>query len=1246
MLRKIILIVLFVFVSIDGRAEAYKELLLGWENLAKNNFAEVENHFLSATKDTATRDDAWLSMVFYHLSIHKNDLAFVDFNNFLKTCADPQSAIFAFENIGIQQSLSVDQRIAYYESIVQMPSTNETIKSMAYERLVFFYEEKREFNKMKDAGDKIGCILNWQLLGTFDNLSGGGYSEDFGAVKHPEQNYKFVDKNGAPISWFNLLPDRIRNDKWIDFDYYFYINNAIGYAQTFATVQEDLECQLRLGTSGSYKVWINDVLIMGEEEERNNDLDTYISTIKLSKGVNRILIQIGASEINKLNFMCRLTDVKGKAINNFSLSTDYTPYNKTYDFKGNIIPIFSEEYYKDKISRQPELLLNYFLLSSSYLRNDKSFEAAHILRDAEKMAPDCIYLLNIKAEQANRAKNYTGLSSILKKMKETAPDNYYALILEYQEMINSESYDKAEVIVEKIKEKYGEDESIYDKQIAIYAGTKQVEKMIRAIEDAYKKYPDNYGFVKYKYIVETKIHKNNAAGEKALTNYINKHQNYSAMEDLMEHYFNSNATNDASKILSQLAKGRPYAIGYLNKTARLNYLIGNTKKAHEYSDICHKIAPYIGGLYELDGDIYDAENKVEEAKQAYANCIVFSPTNYDARTKLRKLNNKKDIFNSFEVVDYKKLFENSPPAEKYPEDNSLIILDETQNIVYKGGASIRKNYFMVKVYNASGVDYWKEYYINYYNGQRMNVEEAFVMKKNGNKVDADRNNNHIVFTNLEINDAICITYKIEDYYSGKMAQRLNDMHYFNYFIPVLKSDYELVIDSSINFNYMVNHSDMKPKIKNIDEFNWYSWVELNKPGLSSENEMPSLTDLVPILRVSTFNSWDDVSKWYSSISGSKAKAGYEVKELMKELFPENEKLTQLEKAKRIYNYVVKEIRYSSVDFRQSGLIPQSTGDVINSRIGDCKDISTLYVTMCRQAGIEANLTLISTNNNGYEFLFTPTLDFNHCIASLIIDGKKYYVELTSDCIPFNSYTGDLTNASALEINSKSKNDLFKLPPPQLSSDRVIRNTTINFSGDVVRINKTNIKTGLNASLIRNTYRDIGKDQQEKTMRESLSDEYSSLKLTNLKFNDDLKGTSDSVTYSFSYTSDEAIGDIGGIRAIKLPFSDKIYSLSIISEEEREFPLVTNDKWFRMQNKETIYLTLPENTVLLKLPESKVYTSEFGSYSLTFKAEGPQYIITRDFVMKTMDPISPKQYPVFKTFMQKIIKADGTQLALK
>ncbi|MBL0103413.1 MAG: tetratricopeptide repeat protein [Bacteroidetes bacterium] len=464
-------------------------------------------------------------------------------------------------------------------------------------------------------------------------------------------------------------------------------------------------------------------------------------------------------------------------------------------------------------------------------------------------------------------------------------------------MTEGENWDKAEEVLEKIKSKYGEDESTIEKQITLLGSTKQIEKMLTAIEDAYKAYPENYTFVNLKFLIENKVRKNSSEAEKVLKKYIEKRKSTNAMGDLLDQYLETNNVSGALSTLEKMIDLNPYAIGYISKMARIQYSLGNYKKAHEYNQICHTIAPYIGSYDELAGDIFDAEKKTNDARQSYKRAITYSPTNYDAREKLRKLDDKPEIFEPFGKPDFQKIYKSSPSADAYPEDNSIILVDEDQKVIYKGGASVERTFLMVKVFNTSGIDTWKEYNIPQYSGQRLVVDDAYIIKKNGSKVDADKNENQIAFTTLEVGDAICLSYKIENYYTGKLAQNFSEIHYFNYFFPVMRSSYQLLVDTSVSIYYKMKNSNLQVQTKNIDEFKLYTWVETNKPAL----EFRELHHLKSAIyrsfggRVTTFKEWDDVSKWYSEISSSKAKPDYELKELMHELFDGKGKMTDLEK---------------------------------------------------------------------------------------------------------------------------------------------------------------------------------------------------------------------------------------------------------------------------------------------------------------------------------------------------------------
>lgn len=109
------------------------------------------------------------------------------------------------------------------------------------------------------------------------------------------------------------------------------------------------------------------------------------------------------------------------------------------------------------------------------------------------------------------------------------------------------------------------------------------------------------------------------------------------------------------------------------------------------------------------------------------------------------------------------------------------------------------------------------------------------------------------------------------------------------------------------------------------------------------------------------------------------------------------------------------LRYSSVSFRQSGYVPQDVSKIISTRLGDCKDFSTLFVALAQKAGIPAQLVLVDTRDNGSKDMILPSVEFNHCIVLAKLDGKGQYLELTDNNLSFGSLPNNLNGALSLLI---------------------------------------------------------------------------------------------------------------------------------------------------------------------------------------------------------------------------------------
>jgi hypothetical protein len=418
------------------------------------------------------------------------------------------------------------------------------------------------------------------------------------------------------------------------------------------------------------------------------------------------------------------------------------------------------------------------------------------------------------------------------------------------------------------------------------------------------------------------------------------------------------------------------------------------------------------------------------------------------------------------------------------------------------------------------------------------------------------------------------------------------------------------------------------------------------PAMKQETASPNMGDFAESITVSTFPKWDMVSKWYYGVANTKSKSDIETKETVKNLFPKDHNYSKLEIAKRIYTYIVKNIRYSSNSFRQSGFVPQKASKVINSLIGDCKDVSTLFVSLCKEMGLDASLVLVSTRDNGKFALNLPSIDFNHCIATITIDNKKYFVELTSDKVSFGTIGGSIYDAFALEINEKDSNEPFYIKPMSSQTNFISRNSKINFEGDKIKKFVITKRSGNPASNSRNTFQNKSKELQQQAFVKSIIDQYSDVKLLNYEFDSSLDDVlKDTVIYNYSFETSKIFSKIADLTTFTVPLTDYYTSFEFLSYEKRESPLDIHYLAEDTYANETVEFEIPTGLILAEVPKDAQYSSDYADYSISFKQSGRNFKIFRQFTWKK-DYLLPNEYLLLKDFLDKVIVSDKTQLAFR
>lgn len=1226
----------------------------GLQLMMNNQYSDAIPVFEKVIPSDKNYSNALLALTMIYLDDDNSSKAFNTFQQFYKSVDDPFPYVYAFWSKELFLYNTEKNKSALKKFAVQMLSDstlNLTMRAMILSMLGDMYKYENKIDSSRYFYNQISDVRNWATVGTFQNISSSGFNKNFLVLEHPENSYVFANDIGAPVKWFNI-PDA-RNDRWLDFEYHYDISNSIIYAQTFVKSDEDKDITMLFGISGSAKIWINDFLVFSEDEERNTDLDVYSTKVKLQKGNNRILIQIGASEIERSNFMLRFCDDKGDIIN-LPTTQQYSEYKKAQPYSTSRLPFFAEDYFEKKISNNTATTLDKIMLASVYNHNEKHFEARKISEELKKEEPNSIVVSEQLIESYDKDNNASGETRERESIKSNYANSLYGLILRYWDAYNKEDYDEAQRLLDKRRTVFGDNEDIEVKQLRLYANKKEIENFLKELDSALLRYKESSAIITMEYSIQQNLYKNPDKGFEVLKDYLKNHYDDNLVETLISDYNKNGKTKESLELLMKNINDFPYKTMRYENIANWYVQTKDYDKALEWEQKTIDRAPYAGYVYSDKADIYDLAGKKNEATECYKKAIQYNPRSYDARKKLRLLEGKKDLFSNFKENDVSALFKNSPKAEEYPNSNSIYLLKESLNVIYpENGASEERDDYVIKIFNQSGIDRWKEVSVPYNSyTQRLIFDKIEILKKDGSKVQAESNDNQIVFSTLEVGDAVHISYRLENSYYGKLAEHFWGSFEFNSTIPVALARTALIVPDSKRFQFKTYNFKLEPKVSTVDEtYKLYEWEEKNNAAIEDESYMPSYADISKRLVYTSIPDWNYVANWYSDLSYNKIKTDFEIKEKVKELLAGKEKLPPVEKAKIIYNYIESNFNYSDVPFLHSAFTPQRASRTLNSKLGDCKDLAVLFTAMAKEASLDANLVLVDTRDQGDNNVTDlPTIDFNHCIAQLKTPTNNYFVELTDNDLPFGNMSHKLIGSNGLFIpkdgNQTNSTTLIKLNSALARTNADIRTTTLVLNNDgSASVQRDVLRIGAETSRIRNNYRDKSEEDRKKEQLKYLSDEFNtkvdlkSFKLYNLN------ELADTLKSENSFVVNKYCSEIAGMQIIKIPWFDALSSLDFVSTDDRKFPFNLWEYSYVKKELETIFITIPEGKKWVELPKNISYTSPFITYKLTFVMKQNKLIAIRE-VNYLQDQIKASDYQAFKKIINDINESDKKQFAFK
>jgi tetratricopeptide (TPR) repeat protein len=226
----------------------------------------------------------------------------------------------------------------------------------------------------------------------------------------------------------------------------------------------------------------------------------------------------------------------------------------------------------------------------------------------------------------------------------------------------------------------------------------------------------------------------------------------------------------------------------------------------------------------------------------------------------------------------------------------------------------------------------------------------------------------------------------------------------------------------------------KPTVTDADKYRVYAWTASN---LKHKDDLETKRDRdkaaweqargrfpQPDVLLSSFQSWEEVGRWYGSLQQERVKPTSEIRakasELTKDAPDDNAKL------QATYKFVSTKFRYIGVAFGIARYQPHSASDVLDNQYGDCKDKHTLLASLLGAAGINAYPALISSTREIDPDVPSPG-QFDHVITAVSQARDFLWLDSTTEVGPFQYLAPNLRNKHALVIQDDRPVELVNTP---------------------------------------------------------------------------------------------------------------------------------------------------------------------------------------------------------------------------
>ncbi len=319
-------------------------------------------------------------------------------------------------------------------------------------------------------------------------------------------------------------------------------------------------------------------------------------------------------------------------------------------------------------------------------------------------------------------------------------------------------------------------------------------------------------------------------------------------------------------------------------------------------------------------------------------------------------------------------------------------------------------------------------------------------------------------------------------------------------------------------------------------------------------------------------TWQTVDKEFKSdkdIGKQLGKSGFFTKKLMEnQLIKENPLAT----AKSIYYFVRNHFNWNK---KYSIYKDVRVKDAFEERIGNIGEINISLINMLNAAGIETNLTLLSTRENGLPSKNKPAIsDFNYIVAKTQINGEIYLLDATDKRIPFGMLPYRCLNHLGRVMDFKKESYWETIVPPGKNQVIVRAQANLDPVNQTITGKIGEISMGYPAI---EKYTALSAKSTEEYLDKMASSSAADLRFTNYKRNEE-KSSEDVLSETYEFVIDDTF--TGG-KIYFDPILVKWFESNPFKREARNFPI---DFGYPFAMNYQVNIKVPDGYKVISIPK--------------------------------------------------------------